>query len=110
MDTHKNARLTPKGREDMVRAVVHSGLTKAAAARRFTGPWILAVGSCEFEHVRNYDKPLFRTFGCDRPIFRRCMRSRTPATAWICGSQPLRPRPRSKNQRRDLAGSIGSWS
>ena len=23
MDTHKNARLTPKGREDMVRAVVN---------------------------------------------------------------------------------------
>ena len=35
MDTHKNARLTPKGREDMVRAVVHGGLTKVAAARRF---------------------------------------------------------------------------
>jgi hypothetical protein len=35
MDTHKNARLTPKGREDMVRAVVHGGLTKAAAACRF---------------------------------------------------------------------------
>src|SRR5258708_14282472 len=35
MDTHKNARLTPKGREDMVRAVVHGGVTKAAAARRF---------------------------------------------------------------------------
>jgi transposase InsO family protein len=35
MDTHKNARLTPKGREDMVRAVVDFGLSKAAAARRF---------------------------------------------------------------------------
>jgi transposase InsO family protein len=35
MDVHKNARLTPKGREEMVRAVVDSGLTKAAAARRF---------------------------------------------------------------------------
>jgi len=35
MDMHKNARLTPKGREEMVRAVVDSGLTKAAAARRF---------------------------------------------------------------------------
>ena len=35
MDTHKNARLTPKGREDMVRAVVDGGLTKAAAARRY---------------------------------------------------------------------------
>jgi len=35
MDTHKNARLTPKGREDMVRAVVDCGLSKAAAARQF---------------------------------------------------------------------------
>ena len=35
MDSHKNARLTPKGREQMVSAVVDGGLTKAAAARRF---------------------------------------------------------------------------
>jgi transposase InsO family protein len=35
MNTHKNARLTPKGREDMVRAVVDCGLSKAAAARQF---------------------------------------------------------------------------
>jgi transposase InsO family protein len=35
MDTHKNARLAPKGREDMVRAVVEQGLSKAAAARKF---------------------------------------------------------------------------
>ena len=35
MDTHKNAPLTPKGREMMVRAVVDGGLSKAAAARRF---------------------------------------------------------------------------
>src|SRR5579859_399386 len=35
MDSHENARLTPKGREEMVRAVVDKGLTKAAAARRF---------------------------------------------------------------------------
>ena len=35
MDTHKNARLTPKGREEMVRAVVDGGLTKAAAAGRY---------------------------------------------------------------------------
>src|SRR5205823_5546387 len=46
MDTHKNARLTPKGREAMVRAVVDSGLSKAAAARRFNttvktvGKWV----------------------------------------------------------------------
>ena len=35
MNTHNNARLTPKGREDMVRAVVDHGLSKAAAARQF---------------------------------------------------------------------------
>src|SRR5262245_8569738 len=35
MDTHKNAPLTPKGRELMVRAVVDDGLTKAAVARQF---------------------------------------------------------------------------
>jgi transposase-like protein len=46
MDTHKNARLTPKGREEMIRAVVDDGLTKAAAARKFNttprtvGKWI----------------------------------------------------------------------
>jgi Uncharacterized membrane-associated protein/domain len=35
MDVHQNARLTPKGREDMVCAVVDDGLSKAEAARRF---------------------------------------------------------------------------
>ena len=46
MDTHKNARLTPKGREEMVRAVVDRGMSKAAAARQFNstpktvGKWV----------------------------------------------------------------------
>jgi transposase InsO family protein len=35
MDTHKNAPMTPKGREAMVRFVVDGGLSKAAAARQF---------------------------------------------------------------------------
>jgi len=35
MDTHKNAPLTPKGREAMVRSVMEKGLSKAAAARQF---------------------------------------------------------------------------
>jgi transposase-like protein len=35
MDVHKNARLTPRGREPMVRAVVDDGLSMAEAARRF---------------------------------------------------------------------------
>jgi transposase InsO family protein len=46
MDTHKNARLTPKGREQMVRAVVEGGLSQAIAARKFNttpktvGKWV----------------------------------------------------------------------
>jgi transposase InsO family protein len=35
MDVHKNASLTPRGREEMVRAVVAGGLSKAAAAGRY---------------------------------------------------------------------------
>jgi len=38
MDTHKNAPLTPKGREAMVRRVVEEGLSKAAAAGQFEPP------------------------------------------------------------------------
>jgi transposase InsO family protein len=47
MDVHQNARLTPRGREAMVRAVVDHGLTKAEAAQHFnTSPktvakWVL---------------------------------------------------------------------
>jgi transposase InsO family protein len=43
MDSHKNARLTPKGREEMVRAVVDKGRTVAATARCFnTSPKTVA--------------------------------------------------------------------
>ena len=35
MDVHNNARLTPRGREAMVRAVTDQGLTRVEAARRF---------------------------------------------------------------------------
>ncbi len=35
MDVHNNASLTPRGREQMVRAVVDDGLTRTEAARRF---------------------------------------------------------------------------
>ena len=35
MDTHKNARLTPKGRGEMVRAVVDGGQNYVVAARKF---------------------------------------------------------------------------
>jgi transposase-like protein len=43
MDVHKNAPLTPKGRETMVRSVIEGGSSKAAAARQFnTTPKIVA--------------------------------------------------------------------
>src|ERR1700731_2752566 len=35
MNSHKNAPLTPKGREAMVRSVIEGGVTKVAAARQF---------------------------------------------------------------------------
>ena len=35
MDTHKNASLTPRGREAMARRVVEGGVSKAAVARQF---------------------------------------------------------------------------
>src|SRR2546423_15430314 len=35
MNVHNNARLTPKGREDMARTVLEGKLTNAAAARNF---------------------------------------------------------------------------
>jgi len=46
MNVHKNARLTAKGREQMVRAVLEGGLSKAAAARQYhttsktVGKWV----------------------------------------------------------------------
>jgi transposase InsO family protein len=46
MDTHKNAPLTPKGREAMVRCVIEGGMSKAATARKFNttaktvGKWV----------------------------------------------------------------------
>ena len=35
MDTHKNASLTPRGREAMARSVIEGGLSKVVAARQF---------------------------------------------------------------------------
>jgi transposase-like protein len=46
MNTHKNARLTAKGREQMVRSVIEGGLSRTAAARQYhttpktVGKWV----------------------------------------------------------------------
>jgi transposase InsO family protein len=75
MDIHKNARLTPKGREAMVRAVVDSRLSKADVARRFhTTPKTVAkwVGRFEADGVAGLR---------DRSSRPHCSPSRTaPAT------------------------------
>ena len=54
MDSHENARLTPKGREQMVRAVVDSGMTRAAAAlaRRYASVLALTEDSQITKMVR----------------------------------------------------------
>ena len=50
MNTHNNARLTPKGREDMVRAVVDRGFSRAEAARQFnTTPKTVAKWVARFK-------------------------------------------------------------
>ena len=50
MNTHNNARLTPKGREEMVRAVADHGLTRIAAARQFnTTPKTVAKWLARFK-------------------------------------------------------------
>src|SRR5262245_41224680 len=59
MDTHKNARLTPKGREEMVYAVVHGGLSKAAAAHKYNttsktvGKWLRRFDSDGLDGLRD---------------------------------------------------------
>jgi hypothetical protein len=45
MDNHKNAPLIPKGREAMVRSVLEKGLSKAAAARKFTNTPMSQIGT-----------------------------------------------------------------
>jgi transposase InsO family protein len=51
MDVHSNARLTPKGREAMVLAVVENGLSQSAAARQFnTTPKTVAKWVKRFRH------------------------------------------------------------
>jgi transposase InsO family protein len=75
MDVHKNARLTPKGREEMVFAVVDKGLSQAAAARCFNtsaktvGKW-----------VRRYRREGVEGL-CDHSSRPHCSPNRTPLAA-----------------------------
>ena len=59
MDTHKNARLAPKGREEMVRAVVDRGMSNAAAARQFnTDAWLAVCRLCEALTKSDSEEPV----------------------------------------------------
>jgi len=91
MDTHKNARLTPKGREDMVRTVLDQGLRKAAAARKF---------NTSAKTVRKWVER-FLAHGvdglCDHPSRPLSLPSKTPASTreTVAGETPnaLEPQP-----------------
>ena len=79
MNTHKNARLTPKGREEMVRAVVERGLSKAAAARQFnTTPKTVAKWVARFKarRRRGLARPLLKTSFIAKPNLARHSRCR----------------------------------
>ena len=69
MDTHKNASLTPKGREAMVRSVVEGGLSKTAAARRFnTTPKTVAKWIRRFRAgCRWFARPFVKTSFIAKP-------------------------------------------
>ena len=94
---HKNARLTPKGREMMVRAVVDQGVPKAAAARQFhTTPKTVAkwVERFEAEGVEGL---------CDRSS--RPLSSPSQATPATCSAvEALR---RQRHTGEQIAAEVG---
>src|SRR6476660_9407533 len=105
MDSHKNARLTAKGREGMVRGVVDSGLSKAEVARRYnTTPktvakWVERFRDEGIEGLRDRSsRPLFATAFIARPNPACHLRSRR-------GFTPTAPHRRAdRPAARHLAG------
>jgi transposase len=63
MDTHKNAPLTPKGREAMVRIVIEGGMTKAAAARQFNTTTKTVAKWVERFHAEGVDELIHSPWG-----------------------------------------------
>ena len=97
MDTHRNAPLTPKGREMMVRAVMDWGLSRAAAARQFnTTPktvakWIERFEAEGVEGLRDRSS---------RPLF-----SPSQARPAVCASvEALR---RQRHTGKQIAAEVG---
>lgn len=101
MNVHKNAPLTPKGREAMVRSVVEGGLSQAGAADLFnTTPKTVAKWVKRFraEGVEGCvvapQGPIHRRAEPRQPRAqpsRRCAGSATPASKSQPRSQCLRP-------------------
>ena len=105
MDTHKNAPLTPKGREVMVRSVIEGGLTKAAAALQFNvtaktvAKWVKRFRAEGVDGLR------------DRSSRPHSLPSQTPPAtcAAVATLRRQRSRPRSASLRRPSVASCGGW-
>ena len=87
MDTHKNASLTPRGREAMASSVIEGGLSKRAAAHQFhTTPKTVAkwVGRFQAEGVAGLqDRRIHRQAKRrqpNAPPSKACDGSATPAS------------------------------
>src|SRR5689334_24831071 len=97
MDTHKNAPLTPKGREAMVRSVVEGGLSRAAAARQFNttaktvAKWVKRFRAEGVDGLR------------DRPSRPHSSPSQTPA-ATCAAVEALR---RQRHTGKQIAAEVG---
>jgi hypothetical protein len=78
MVTHKNALLTPRGREAMARSVIEGSLSKAAAAHQFnTTPKTVVkrVGRFQAEGVAG--------FHCDNALGERKRKTRAPPPGYL---------------------------
>ena len=114
MDTHKNASLTPKGREAMARSVIEGGLSKAAAARQFNAtPKTVAKWVARFraKGTGGVAGPLLKAaliakpnragrMRCGRRFapaapYRRADRRRSRRFGGNCQPHPQTPRPQS---------------
>ena len=97
MDMHKNARLTPKGREQMVRAVMDGGLSRAAAACRYnTTPKTVA------KWVKR-----FRTEGIDGLHDRSSRPLSSPAQTPAATGAAVEALRRQRYTGKHIAGALG---
>ena len=97
MDVHKNARLTPKGREALVRSVVDEDLNSAEAARRFlTTPKTVA------KWVRR-----FRTLGVEGLRDRSSRPHSSPSQTPLATADDVEALRRQRRTQEHIARQIG---